>query len=137
MEEDPCETCLFKIRCKEICGEGTKYHKEQMLLILGEANLRRFKLDALLLVIPMKIDEFLQKYPSLEEEIDNIQDGNELLKRMNVLAQEKSESRKMEKGSKSQKTKKLNLFVEKNKRKKNFKGFISRIKELIKKEETK
>lgn len=156
-EEDPCETCLFKIRCREFCEEGTEYHKKQIFLSLGETNLRHFKLDALLLIIPLKIEEFLQKYPSLEGEIDDIQDGAELLKRMNLLNKEKNGSmksketkkrdknrlikrmnllrrkregsEKTEKRNKNKKTMRLNLFVRKNNGKKNlFKSFLSRLK---------
>lgn len=156
IEEDPCETCLFKTRCREFCKEGTEYHRKRILLSLGETNLRHFRLDALLLIIPLKIDEFLQKYPSLEGEIDDIQDGGELLKRMNLLDKEKSgsmkskETKKRDKNrlikrlnllnkerNRNKRTMRLNLFVRKNNRKKNlFKSFLSRSKELIKWEET-
>lgn len=136
-QEDPCETCLFKTRCKEFCERGIKYHKKQIFLSLGEASLRRFRLEALLLVHPIKSDEFLREYPNLEKELDNVQGGNELVEKMNLLDQERDGSGKTKKRSKSKKTRKLNLFVGKNKRKKNlFKSFLSIAKELINKEET-
>jgi len=133
IEEDPCETCLFKTRCREFCKEGTEYHRKQILLSLGETNLRHFKLDALLLVTPMKADQFLLEYSSLEKEIDNIRDGNELIERMNLLRRKRDGSEKTKKRNKNKKTMRLNLFARKNNGKKNlFKSFLSRTKEVIK-----
>lgn len=132
-EEDPCETCLFKIRCKELCEKGVKYYKKQMLLSFDEVSLRHFKLDALLLVTPMKAEQFLLEYSSLEKEIDNIRDGNELIERMNLLRRKRDGSERTEKRNKNKKTMRLNLFTRKNNGEKNlFKNFLSRTKEVIK-----